>query len=54
MTKKSEPEKKGSKLSVKKSSLKDLSVKAGTEKNIKGGATVGCADTFKSTGKNAC
>lgn len=54
MTKKSEPEKKSGKLGLKKEPLKDLAVKAGKSKDIKGGGTAGCALTFKSTGKNTC
>lgn len=55
MTKSGSTAKAGTKkLAVKKGSVKDLDVKAGKAKNVKGGATVGCADTFKSTGKNKC
>lgn len=42
------------KLAVKKTSVKDLDVKAGKGKDVKGGGTAGCALTFKSTGKNNC
>lgn len=54
MTKKNEPEKKAGKLSLKKAPLKDLGVKAGKDKDVKGGGTTGCDLTFKSTGRNSC
>lgn len=54
MTKKAETDKKPGKLSLNKAPLKDLGVKAGKDKDVKGGGTAGCALTFKSTGKNTC
>ncbi len=42
------------KLAIKKETVKDLDVSAGKGKAVKGGGTVGCDMTFKSTGRNKC